>query len=108
MHKLLLTLFAAGAVCASPAWAEGGDTLRGQAYAHGMCASCHSIGADGAASPNPKASPFKTIQMNYASGEELSTRINTKHPPFGPNLLNPKQAEDILAYVATLRPKQSN
>ena len=39
---LLVVAMAVGA----PAWAEGGDTLRGQAHAHGMCASCHSIAAD--------------------------------------------------------------
>lgn len=71
-----------------------------------MCSSCHSIAADGSASANPAATPFKTIKMVYSSGEALSEWVNTKHPPFGPNLLNPRQAEDILAYVGTIQKSQ--
>ena len=103
MKRRLSVLVVVATAVGVPAWAEGGDTLRGQAYAHGMCSSCHSIAADGAASANPAATPFKTIKMDHDSGESLSAWVNTKHPPFGPNLLNPRQAEDILAYVATIR-----
>ena len=106
--KKLLSTFMVVATLTAPAWAEGGDTFRGQAYAHGMCSSCHSIAADGSASANPAATPFKTIRMDYNSGEALSAWVNTKHPPFGPNLLNPRQAEDILAYVGTIQKNQRN
>src|SRR5262245_33290310 len=99
---LIVTALAVGA----PAWAEAGDTLRGEAYAHAMCSSCHSIAADGAASANPAAPAFRTSKMDYGSGESLAAWVNTKHPPFGPNLLSPRQADDILAYVATVQTSQ--
>lgn len=88
---------------ASPALAEGsGDAFRGKAYAEAMCGACHSIGADETASANPKATPFRSIKFDLKSADELATWLNTEHPSIQ-SLINQRQAEDIVAYGATVK-----
>jgi mono/diheme cytochrome c family protein len=104
MRKILLLVGAGMAILTAPAMAEGsGDTLRGKAYAQGMCSSCHAVAADLANSPNPTATPFSDISWEFASAGSLAAYLNTKHPPFPISLVSERQAEDILAYVTTLR-----
>jgi cytochrome c553 len=88
----------------APAWSEGsGDAFRGKAYAQAMCASCHSVTADETASANPAATPFRSVKLDYKTGEEFSAWLNTKHPNISV-LINPRQADDIIAHVAALKP----
>jgi mono/diheme cytochrome c family protein len=104
--NVLKTIMLTGAVLfvgAAPAWSEGsGDAFRGKAYAQAMCGSCHSISADDTASANPAAKPFKLARLDNKTGEEFSNWMNTKHPPIQ-SLINPRQADDILTYVGTLK-----
>lgn len=93
---------------AAPVWAEGsGDTLRGQAYTNAMCQSCHSVKAD-TASNNPAAPPFRSIKFDFKTGEEFATFLNTKHPVMPAPIINAKQGEDMMAYIATLQPGKAN
>ena len=92
----------------APAWAEGsGDALRGQAYTHAMCQSCHSVTAD-AASTNPAAPPLRSAKLDFKTGEEFATFLNTKHPVMPTPIINAKQAEDMMTYIATLRPGKAS
>ncbi|MFT3723457.1 MAG: c-type cytochrome [Hyphomonadaceae bacterium] len=87
---------------ASPAWAGEGSAERGGAYSAAMCASCHSVAADQAASPNPDAKPFRTITVSDPSGAELAKWFNTAHPSTGRSLKD-SQAEDIALYIQSLK-----
>jgi mono/diheme cytochrome c family protein len=104
MRKFAVLACLGFGVIAAPALAEGsGDAMRGKAYAQGMCSSCHSVEKDGAASPNPSAKPFAAISWEFPTSASFASFLNTKHPPFPISLVNDRQAEDILSYVASLR-----
>lgn len=91
---------------AAPAWSEGsGDAFRGKAYAQAMCGSCHSVTTDETASTNPEAKPFRLVKLDYKTGEEFSGWLNTKHPSIQ-SLINPRQGEDIMAFLDTLKPAE--
>jgi mono/diheme cytochrome c family protein len=92
------------AIASGSSWAEGTpDAFRGKAYAQAICASCHSISPDKPNSPNPAAKPFATMTITHPTGEAFAAWLNTKHPPLPNNLLKPAQADDIIAYVASLK-----
>ncbi len=103
----IISVMAVGAVLVSislPAWAEDpGDAFRGNAYAQGMCQSCHSVTPDGEPSPNPAATPFKKITATFAAAEDFATWFNTKHPPTPNSSITPSQASDIASYLASLK-----
>jgi hypothetical protein len=93
---------------AGPVWAEAsGDVLRGQAYTNAMCGSCHSLTAD-TASTNPAAPPFRSAKLDFKTGEEFATFLNTKHPVMPTPIINAKQAGDMMTYIATLQPEKTN
>jgi hypothetical protein len=101
--KYVLPIVAFAALCV-PAWAEeGGDAFRGKAYAEAICSSCHDISPQGVRSSNPAAKPFVSIDSKYASGEDLATWLNTKHPSIPNQLIKPVQGDDILAFIASLK-----
>jgi cytochrome c2 len=101
--KLALLSLLALAAGSAPAWAGPPDPFRGQAYAQAMCASCHAISKDKPNSPNPAAKPFMSITLAHGSGEALADWINTKHPSIPMSLLKASQAEDIIAYIASVK-----
>jgi mono/diheme cytochrome c family protein len=97
---VLLLISATG--LAAPSWAGEGSAERGGAYSSAMCASCHSVTADAAASPNPAAKPFRAITVTDPSGAELAKWFNTGHPNTG-RTLKDTQAEDIALYILGLK-----
>jgi mono/diheme cytochrome c family protein len=88
---------------AAPAWAGEGDPFRGSAYAHSLCGSCHAVKADETASPNPAAPAFGNLKLKSASSEELAVYINTQHMAARSLMLKPAQADDLFAYLGTLK-----
>lgn len=98
MVRVVLPLVVAA--FAAPAWAGGGDAFRGEAYANAMCASCHSVSADKAASPVAAAPPLRETKL--ASAEALAKLFNTTHPNTS-RLLKDTQAEDIFSYIESLK-----
>ncbi len=103
MFKTSMFIGAVLIVGAAPAWSEGsGDAFRGKAYAQAMCGSCHSATADETPSANPAAKPFRLVNLDYKSGDEFSAWLNTKHPVIQ-TLINPRQADDIMTFVGTLK-----
>ncbi len=104
MFVRLLIPFLTVAVTAAPGWAGEGDPSRGAVYVTAMCASCHSVSAETASSPNSAARPFR--EMELVSGEALANFFNTSHPNTS-RLLKETQAEDIFSYVESLKTPQS-
>lgn len=94
-----ISLLSSGA----PVWADAVDAFKGKAYAQAMCASCHAIEKDDVHSPNPAAKPFASIFLKYETGAALADWVNTKHPAIPNSLLKVGQADDIRAYVASLK-----
>jgi len=108
LAKYAFAAFAFAALSA-PAWCEGsGNSFRGMAYAQEMCASCHSIEEQGGTSPNPAAKPFAAMAPTTISGQDLADWLNTKHPSIPNQLVKPAQAEDMLAYIASLKAPKSH
>lgn len=106
MIKGFVAMAAAASLCA-PAFADGGDPFRGKAYAGSMCASCHAISADDAASPVPAATPFRAMKLEHPTAEAFTAWMNTQHPVTHAGILKERQAEDIWALIASLRPATS-
>jgi hypothetical protein len=102
-----LSIAALLAVCIAPAWAEGGDRLRGQAYTTAMCSTCHAVSADGA-SANPAAPPFRNVTLTFKSGEEFATYLNTKHPVMQTPPIHAQQADDMAMFITSLKAPKAN
>ena len=102
MLKITLSVAALLAAAVAPAWAEGADAFRGQAYVNGMCSSCHAVGADGV-SANPAAPAFRTIALAFKSGDDFATYLNTKHPVMQTPPIHAQQADDMALYMASLK-----
>lgn len=104
--KLKLVMLAAlgGFVGASaPAFAEiDGNAFRGKAYAGSMCAACHALSADEAASADPTAPAFGTFVIEAKTGDDFIEWFNAEHPQVHTPQPKPEQAQDILAYIETL------
>jgi mono/diheme cytochrome c family protein len=82
---------------------EAGNPLRGSAYARQMCAGCHAIAADTAASPNSLAPPFRRVaQKDSLNAESFADWLGTAHPPINGVAIKPAVAGDILAYIRSL------
>jgi mono/diheme cytochrome c family protein len=91
------------AVIAPAAWSEGaGDVVRGHAYSQMLCASCHAIDAT-SASTNLAAPPFRSLKLDFKTGAEFATFLNTQHPSITGPLVTEHQADDITTFVATLK-----
>jgi len=104
MKRLLWSLATALVLSAGVANAgEPGNELRGSAYARQMCAGCHSITADNAASPNSLAPPFRRVaQKDSLNAESFANWLGTAHPPINGVAIKPAVADDILAYIRSL------
>lgn len=100
---LIIGILAGGLATAAPAFAEiEGDAFRGKAYAGAMCASCHALSAEDGASPDPTAPPLRNFKLAATTGEEFVEWFNTKHPQGSSSQPKPAQAQDMLAYMASL------
>jgi mono/diheme cytochrome c family protein len=85
-----------------------GDAGRGRAMAEAHCASCHAIGLTGK-SPYGGAPPFRDIAAKghlddyaeaFAEGIIVPHKGRQVMPEF---VLNPREIEDLLAYLKTLQ-----
>jgi mono/diheme cytochrome c family protein len=101
---LALAAIAAMSLGAMPASAEAGDegdAFRGNAYAQGMCMSCHAIG-DSTASATPGAAPFKQIKLQQKDAATFEAWMNKDHPLISGRVLNEHQSADLFAYINSL------
>lgn len=70
------------------------------------CAACHATALEGD-SPNKAAPPFRELGTRFpvdTIDEMLLAKVRPKHPDMPAFTLTPKQAGDIVSYIAWLQP----
>jgi mono/diheme cytochrome c family protein len=83
---------------------EIGQPGRGLAAAQRLCAQCHSVQNNAAASPNAGAPPFKAIaSVPGMTAIALAAALNTSHREMPNILLEPSEQADIIAYILSLK-----
>lgn len=97
--------FLFAAVAASPSDLPKAPDEEGRDYARAYCSSCHAVGLTGS-SPNPNAPTFRDVANRYPI-EEMRQRIEDGfvegHPKMPRFVLSPERADDLVAYLKTLR-----
>ena len=84
-----------------------GDVAAGFAYADGVCSECHAVKKGQRTSPHERAPAFELV-ANARGMSEMALRVWFQSPhPSMPNLvLKDKTADDLVAYIMSLkRPK---
>jgi mono/diheme cytochrome c family protein len=83
---------------------EIGHAGRGFALAQRLCAQCHGVQKDAAASPNPDAPLFPIIaSVPGMTAIALAATLNTSHRAMPNILLEPPEQADIIAYILSLK-----
>lgn len=78
---------------------------RGRLLAQRACAMCHSIGPSGF-SPNFAAPPFRNLRAGYRLDDlakPLAAGAIPRHPALPKGRLTPAEAQDLIAYLKTVR-----
>ena len=106
-RMLLLALVAAGALTASPLWAQesAASLKRGEALLTRNCARCHATRATGH-SPHPDAPPFRTLSRKYpidGLAEALAEGLSVGHPDMPEFAFEPEDVGAILAYLRSIQ-----
>jgi cytochrome c len=76
---------------------------RGHKIALAACSACHAVERAGV-SANPQAPAFASLEMQHTAGLEgrVSELTRTGHYAMPPIALGPGQANDLVAYIASL------
>ena len=87
---------------------EVGDAKSGLDYAEAVCAECHAVKSGQRASPRESAPAFELV-ANSRGMTEMALRVWFQSPhPSMPNLvLRDKTADDLIAYIMSLRQQRS-
>jgi tetratricopeptide (TPR) repeat protein len=81
-----------------------GDARKGLGYARKVCASCHNVLRNDAASPNRQAPIFKKIANTPGmSVTALTVWSRTNHPTMPNLIIDPSDMDDLIAYILSLR-----
>lgn len=92
-----------GAACLWAGGAQAGNAGEGRRIAERWCVSCHTVSSDAAA--RDAAPPFEVIARDPAyDRDRLLQVLSDPHPPMPKIHLSRKQLDDIIAYLASLRP----
>lgn len=106
----LARILALAVVLATPATVraqELGDASRGQIYAARVCAECHGVLPGDTLSPREKALPFIAIADTPGmTALALHVWFRTPHPSMPNLILAPNDADDVVAYILSLREKK--
>lgn len=100
--SIRLAVTAIGALLLAPAAAQAQDVLEGRHIAERWCSPCHATSTRG----SDAAKSFEAIASSTA-GEPARMRrfLADPHAPMPPIQLTQPQIEDLVAYVASLRPR---
>jgi mono/diheme cytochrome c family protein len=99
-----LALVASLAVPATVEAQELGDPGRGQLFAARICAECHAVLPADTLSPRDKALPFTAIADTPGmTAMALHVWFRTPHPNMPNLILKPDDADDVVAYILSLR-----
>ena len=94
------------ALTVSAAWAQSltpGDPQAGRAYALQNCARCHMVSPRQSA-PAQVAPSFRAIaEMRSTTEMSLHVFLSTPHPKMPNLIVPPKDADDVIAYILSLR-----
>ena len=77
---------------------------RGHEMAQLLCQRCHAIGPTGK-SPNPLSPPFRSLLAKLTMeglADEIDEGLPLGHRPMPPWQFSTRQAEDLLAYIASI------
>jgi len=95
---------------AGQAHAAGGedrvDPARGEAFARAWCSACHVVGRGQPAKAFNTAPSFQSLADNPELTEiALHVFLRTSHPAMPNVIVRPDEADDIVAYILSLRHK---
>ena len=86
--------------------ADDASVERGRALAEVNCASCHAIGLS-TESKHEAAPPFRYLSERFdveTIDEALLAKVRPSHDDMPTFEISPRQASDLVAYIATLQP----
>lgn len=84
-----------------------GDARKGGAYAQKACSGCHNVLPSEAASPHRQAPSFKRIANTPGmSVTALTVWSRTTHPTMPNFIIDPKDMDDLIAYILSLRDRK--
>ncbi len=106
MRASIVTLVALIALASSSS-TSAADAERGERLARRWCAACHVVAAD-QRQANADAPSFATIASRRDfNARRLAFLLLSPHPVMPELALRRNEAEDIVAYIGTLRPPRS-
>jgi mono/diheme cytochrome c family protein len=83
---------------------EIGQAGHGLALAERLCAQCHAVQGQQAASPNPDAPPFREIASTAGiTSMALSAALQTSHASMPNIMLEAEERADLIAYIISLK-----
>jgi mono/diheme cytochrome c family protein len=104
----LFAIFMLIAAATSAEAQERGDARKGLNHARSVCAECHAVLPSETISPNAKAPTFKTVANTPGmTATALAVWFRTSHPTMPNLIINPEDMDDVIAYVLSLRDKNS-
>jgi mono/diheme cytochrome c family protein len=107
VFKLFFILILIAAATAAQAQ-ERGDASKGLSYARRVCVECHAVLPKETISPNAKAPTFKAVANTPGmTATALAAWFRTSHPTMPNLILDPEDMDDVIAYILTLRDKDS-
>jgi mono/diheme cytochrome c family protein len=100
---LVLAFFALGGAVAHAQ--EVGDAEAGHEFARSLCATCHAVDGDQAASPHPNAPSFRRIATEPGmTATALFVILQNPHREMPDLILKPEEMRNVIAYILTLKP----
>lgn len=101
MHKTLLVISLLAVASASQVWAA--DARNGEVLASRWCAACHVVAPD-QRGPASEAPPFASVANRPDfDAHKLAFFLLNPHPKMPDMGLSRKEAEDLAAYISTLK-----
>jgi tetratricopeptide (TPR) repeat protein len=86
---------------------DTGDARKGLIYAQRICSRCHNVLRSDAASPNSRAPTFKEVANTPGmSVTALTVWSRTTHPTMPNLIIDPKDMDDLIAYILGLRDRK--
>lgn len=81
-----------------------GSPAAGLEYARKTCARCHAVGSGQRLSPDPRARSFAAIASTPGmTATALNVWLHTSHPRMPNLIIDPKNIDDLSAYISTLK-----
>ncbi len=109
MARILILVAVLGLCVGGAAHAfMAGNPKAGRSLAVDHCAACHAVPEEAAAATEADAPGFETIALDDANYTLKTMRraMKTPHWPDGDVMLSSKDADNVIAFIVSLRPKE--